>query len=280
MFATAIIVWREVLEAALVVGLVLAAARDLRGRGLWVGSGIAVGSSGAVIVAMFAGAIAAAAQGMGQEFFNAMILFAAVGMLGWHNVWMARHGAGLANEINAVGRDVITGSRPQYVLATVVALAVLREGSELVLFLYGIAVAQQEQASSMWIGALLGFAVGAGMGLLLYLGLLRLASRYVFKVTGWLISLLAAGMAAQGAGFLVQADLLPSWGQPLWDTSGLLSLDSLMGRLFQALVGYIDRPSGMQVIFYAVTLAAILILSRLFGSVSTRPPSLATHVGA
>ncbi|MFL6647221.1 MAG: FTR1 family protein [Sulfurifustaceae bacterium] len=271
MFATAVIVWREVLEAAMVVGLVMAAARGLRGRGVWIGSGIAGGIAGAGIVAAFAGSIAAAAQGMGQEIFNAAVLFAAVGMLGWHNVWMSRHGAELAVQIKAVGRDVMAGVRPQYLLATVVGLAVLREGSEVVLFLYGIAIAQQDQPSAMWTGAFVGLALGAGMGLLLYLGLLRLAARHLFAVTGWLIALLAAGMAAQGAGFLVQADVLPSLREPLWDTSAWLSQKDLLGHVLQVLVGYIDRPAGMQVLFYAVTLATILILSRLYGSFPARP---------
>lgn len=270
MFATAVIVFREVLEAALVVGLVLAAARGLRGRGFLVGAGISAGLAGAVIVAVFAGAIASAARGMGQEIFNAGVLFTAVGMLGWHNVWMAKHGAGLAREINAVGRNIAAGTRPPYLLASVVGLAVLREGSEVVLFLYGIALAQQEQAPAMWTGALLGLAVGAGIGLLLYLGLLRLATRHLFTVTGWLIALLAAGMAAQGAGFLAQADFLPSLGEPLWDTSWLLSQRSLPGHLLQALVGYMDRPAGVQVLFYALTLGTILILGRLYGPTPVR----------
>lgn len=271
MFATGIIVWREVLEAAMVVGLVLAAARGLPRRGLWVGSGVAAGLVGAVIVAAFAGAIASAAQGMGQEIFNASVLFAAVAMLGWHNVWMARHGAGLAREINAVGRDVAAGRRPHYLLASIVGIAVLREGSETVLFLYGIAIAQQDEASAMWAGALLGLLFGAGMGFLLYIGLMRLAARHLFRVTGWLIALLAAGMAAQGAGFLVQADFLPAWGQPVWDTSGLLSQQSLIGHVLQILIGYMDRPSGMQVLFYVLTLSTILILGRLYGSLQRRP---------
>jgi high-affinity iron transporter len=271
MFATAIIVLREVLEAAMVVGLVMAAARGLRGRALWVGSGVAAGIAGAAIVAVFAGSIASAAQGMGQEIFNATILFAAVGMLGWHNVWMARHGAELASEIKSVGRDVMAGVRPHYLLSTVVGIAVLREGSELVLFLYGIAIAQQDEASAMWAGAAIGLAGGIALGSLLYFGLLRLAARHLFTVTSWLIALLAAGMAAQGAGFLVQADILPSLGQPLWDTSALLSQQSLLGRVLQILVGYLDRPAGMQVLFYAATLAAIWTLGRLFGAVPARP---------
>src|SRR5471030_2990445 len=85
--ATAIIVFREVLEAALIVGIVMAASRGALRRGIWVGGGIAAGVLGAVGVAAGAGTIAAMAQGMGQELFDAAILFAAVLMLGWHNVW-------------------------------------------------------------------------------------------------------------------------------------------------------------------------------------------------
>jgi high-affinity iron transporter len=271
MFATAVIVFREVLEAAIVVGLVLAAAQGLPRRGLWVGSGIAAGLAGSVLVAAFAGAIAAAAEGMGQEIFNATVLFGAVGMLGWHNIWMARHGAALAKDINAVGRDVVAGVRPQYLLATVVGLAVLREGSEVVLFLYGIAIAQQDRASAMFAGALFGLATGGGFGYLLYLGLLRFAARYLFTVTGWLIALLAAGMAAQGAGFLMQADLLPALSDPLWDTSHLLSQQSLLGNLLSVLVGYLDRPAGIQVLFYALTLTTILVLSRIYRPIRKKP---------
>src|SRR5712692_4705984 len=273
MLATAIIVFREVLEAALIVSIVLAATKGLAKRGLWVSSGIGVGLGGAALVAMFAGVIATAGAGMGQEVFNASVLFIAVGMLAWHNVWMGRHGRDLARHMNAVGHAVTIGSRPMYILAVVVGLAVLREGAELVLFLYGIAIAQQEQAGLMFAGGTLGLLLGMGVGLLLYLGLLRMSSKYLFTVTSWLIALLAAGMAAQGAGFLVQADLLPSLVQPLWDTSAVLSQSSIPGRILQTLVGYADRPAGMQVVFYVVTLTVIGVLMWLYGSPASRGSS-------
>jgi len=270
MLATAIIVFREVLEAALIVGIVLAATKGLAKCGLWVSAGIGVGLGGAALVAMFAGAIAGTAAGMGQEVFNASVLFIAVVMLGWHNIWMGRHGRDMAQQMNAVGRAVTLGSRPMYVLAVVVGLAVLREGAEVVLFLYGIAIAQQEQAGLMLAGGVLGLLLGMGAGLLLYLGLLRISSKRLFIVTSWLIALLAAGMAAQGAGFLVQADLLPSLVQPLWDTSALLSQHSIPGRILQTLIGYADRPAGMQVVFYVVTLAVIGVLMWFYGSPLSR----------
>src|SRR5512141_2996978 len=96
MLAIAVLVFREVLEAALVVTVVFAATRGVPGRGRWIGSGIATGILGSVAVALSAGVIADAAAGMGQELFNAVVLFAAVVMIGWHAIWMATHGRQLA----------------------------------------------------------------------------------------------------------------------------------------------------------------------------------------
>src|SRR5258708_21269675 len=112
MLATAIIVFREVLEAALIVGIVMAASRGALGRGLWVGSGIAAGILGAIGVAAAAGTIATMAEGMGQELFDAAILFAAVLMLGWHNVWMARHRRDLPSNATRLGRHLRSGAQP------------------------------------------------------------------------------------------------------------------------------------------------------------------------
>ena len=102
MLGAAIIVFREVLEAALIVGIVLAASVGAPRRGFWVACGLAAGVVGAGLVALFAAEIAAAASGIGQELLNASILLLAVGMLGWHNIWMSRHGRELAATARAV----------------------------------------------------------------------------------------------------------------------------------------------------------------------------------
>ena len=266
MLATAIIVFREVLEAALIIGIVLAATQGLLKRGTWVGVGVAAGASGAGLVAVFADVIASVFAGIGQEVFNAGILLFATIMLGWHNVWMKRHGREMARHMRHVGEAIKAGQTSMYMLVTVIGLAVLREGSEVVLFLYGIAVAQQDSARMMLVGGLLGMMSGAAAGLLMYLGLLRISSKHLFAVTTWLITLLAAGMAAQAAGFLAQADLLPPLVQTMWDTSSLLAQNSIPGRVLQALVGYVDHPSGLQVLFYTVTLIGIGWLTRYYGA--------------
>lgn len=173
MLGSALIVFREVLEAALIIGIACAATRGIAGRNGWVTLGIVAGVVGACIVAAFAEAIAETASGMGQEIFNASVLLAAVAMLGWHNVWMARHGRELAQQMSALGQSVQSGARPLYAVGAVIALAVLREGSEIVLFLYGLA-AGGSSAASLLGGSAVGLAGGAALGLLLYFGLLRI----------------------------------------------------------------------------------------------------------
>ena len=256
MSATLLIVFREVLEAALIIGIVLAATRGVPHRSRWIGLGIGAGLLGAMIVAFFAGAIADSLEGLGQELFNASVLLLAVVMLGWHNVWMASHGRELSQQMNAVGTDVRTGARPLYALLIVIGLAVLREGSEVVLFLHGIAAGGNDPAS-MLAGGVLGLAAGMAVGALLYFGLLRVPNRHLFSVTGWMILLLAAGMAAQAAAYLAQAGYLPEFGTSLWDTSSWLPERSLPGQILRALIGYDERPSGIQLAFYLATLGII-----------------------
>src|SRR5260370_15867205 len=112
MLATAIIVFRGVLEAGLIVGIVMAASRGVARRGLWIGGGIGAGILGAATVAAGAETIAAAAAGIRQEVFNAAILGAAVVMLGWHNVWMTRHGREMTLAANPLGAAVRGSQRP------------------------------------------------------------------------------------------------------------------------------------------------------------------------
>ena len=256
MLASTLIVFREVFEAGLILGIVLGATRGVPGRSRWVLGGLGAGIVGAGLVAAFAGVIADALAGAGQEVFNAGVMATAAAMLGWHTVWMARHGREMAGDMRALGQDVTAGSRTLLALAVVIAAAVLREGAEVVLFLYGLAVGG-DGPGTIAAGASLGIAGGAAVSWLLYRGLVQIPMKQLFKVTNVLLSLLAAGMAAQAAGFLIQADLLPALGDRVWDTSAVLDQKSLLGRALHALVGYTDRPAGLQVLVYAAVLGLV-----------------------
>ena len=260
MLGALIIVFREVLEAGLIVGIVMAATKDLPGRGHWIMLGVGAGIAGAAVVALFAERISEAFEGSGQELLNATVLGAAVVMLMWHNAWMARHGREMAAEMKAVGRAVTDGTRPMTALAVVVGLAVLREGSEIVLFLYGI-VATGTSAVSLFTGGLLGIAGGAALSALMYCGLVALPTRHVFSVITVLIALLAAGMAAQAMQYLDAAGLIDVLGQRVWDSSRYLPQDGIVGRLLHTLVGYTDRPTELQLLAYVATLLAMAVLT-------------------
>jgi FTR1 family protein len=270
MFATALIVFREVLEASLIIGIVMAACRGIPRRGVMAFGGIGAGLAGAVVIAAAAGKIAEAASGMGQEILNAAILGLAVLMLAWHNVWMSRHGREIAKQMSVVGQNVAHGTAPVWVLGSAIALAVLREGSEVVLFLYGVAAGGADTAQ-MLSGGFAGLVVGAMLGVLVYFGLLGVPLRHFFTVTSAMILLVAAGLASQAAGMLVQVGIIPPLGDPLWDTSSLVADGSIPGRMLQAMIGYSARPAGIQVLLYVFTLLTIGGLMKFIGRVPSAP---------
>jgi high-affinity iron transporter len=176
---------------------------------------------------------------------------------------MAGHGRELAREVRAVGTAVAAGNRPLAALAVVVGVAVLREGSEVVLFLFGILAGGGTSIAGMAAGGAVGIALGVALSALIYLGLLAVPAHRLFAVTTGLITLLAAGLAAQAVFFLQQADYFQSLAAPLWDTSWLLRDDSIPGRLLHTLVGYTATPDAAQLLAYALAIAFMLAMMRL-----------------
>jgi high-affinity iron transporter len=276
MLAALIIVFREVFEAGLIIGIVLAVTRAVPHRNRWIAGGVAAGVAGACLVAAFAGALSQLFEGMGQELFNAAILGVAVVMLTWHNVWMAKHGKEMAGELRAVGQAVAEGSKSLLALAIVVGVAVLREGNEVVLFLYGIAASDGGSAMSLLAGGLLGLVLGGAVCLFTYIGLLRIPPRALFTTTTVLITLLAAGMAAQAVAFLERANWFTALDSVVWDTGWLVSEDSILGRTLHTLIGYTDQPTQMQLVIYA---AVVLVTIALMRWIRPEPPRHAVAAG-
>ena len=265
MLASLIVVFRESLEAGLIVGIVLAATRGVARRGSWIAAGIAAGMAGAALLAAFAGALSDAFDGAGQEIFTAAVLAIAVIMLGWHVTWMSAHARELSAQMRAVGQDVKLGHRPLAALSVVVGVAVLREGAEVVLFLFGIASGGGQSATAMAVGGLAGLALAAAASFALYRGLTSIPLHRLFGVTNGLIMLLAAGMAGQCAATLHAADLIPGWGERVWNTGFLVDDGGIAGRTLHALAGYTARPCGVQLAAWLGTLGLLYILSRIVG---------------
>jgi len=276
MLGALIIVFREVIEAGIIVGIIMAVTRGIPRSRLFITAGIAGGVAGAALVAAFAGFIADALEGVGQELFNATILGIAVLMLAWHNIWMARHGRELATQMRGVGEEVRSGSRSLAALAIVVGVAVMREGSEVALFLYGLVASSVSSSWDLILGSLLGMVAGCAVTAATYLGLVTIPTRHLFRVTTVLITFLAAGLAAQSALFLQQAGIVTALSNTAWDTSAILSDSSLFGRVLRTLMGYSDQPSMLQVVVYVGTLIVIVGLSIAF---SPSKPAARTPAG-
>ena len=263
MLSSALIFFREVFEIVLIVGIVLAATHGLPGRAKWIYFGFAGGLAGSALVALFTDSISNFAEGVGQEIFNAAILFAAALFIGWTLIWMKRHAREMKAHFTRVGKAVVEGDIPAYSLSLVIALAVLREGAEMVLFSYGMLASGQTTVASLATGAALGLAGGLTLGVLLYYGLLKISPRYFMQVTSWMLVLLVAGMMSQGVGMLVAAGYFEHFSATAWNTSWLLTDDHLIGESLNVLIGYTSRPVQAQVAIYIATLAVLYGLIKL-----------------
>lgn len=257
MWGAALVVFREVFEIAIILCVMLAATKGLKDRAKWINLGILGGAVGAVFFALITQSLEVLTEGAGKQYFNAAVLLSAVLMIGWTVIWMKQHSRTIVNEIKQVSSDIAQGIKPLHMLSIAIGLAVLREGSEIVVFVYGLVAANQTTVIGAFLGGLIGLAMGSVFGLFMYYGLLRISIKYLFQVTSVLLTLIAAGMAANAAGKLVSVGLLPALVKSMWDTSAILPQHDLLGRFLFILIGYQDHPNGMQVLFYAATVAII-----------------------
>ncbi|MEZ5901766.1 MAG: FTR1 family protein [Alphaproteobacteria bacterium] len=258
MFSSAVIVFREIFEIVLIVGVVLAATRGMPKQGLAITLGVAGGLFGAALIAVFTDNISNMAEGMGQELFNALILFTAAGFIGWTIIWMKRHASEMRARFMKVGQDVAEGRSPYLMLSAIIALAVWREGSEIVMFSYGM-LAAGSSVIDLATGAAIGMIGGLCVGTLLYLGMIKMPMKQFFQITTGLLILLVAGMISQGFGFLVATGAFENLSNVVWDSSWLVSERNFFGETLKVLVGYTARPTTIQIIVYLSTIGLFIM---------------------
>lgn len=262
MFSTGLIVFRETLEAALFVGIIAACTRGLAHRSVWLASGILMGIAGSVGMAFGLERLGNWAEGLGQDLVNVVIVVVALVMLAWHCIWISPHAQEMVRTARRLGSTASQGHDTLWALSLAVAMAVLREGSETVIFVAGFWSGTSGGNAPMLLGAGLGLFAGVGVGSLIYLSLARIKTQHVFLVTNGLVLILAGSLASQLAKNLIQAGLVDHGTDPLWDISPLLSNDSAPGVFLHALMGYDAKPSALQLLFYCGTIGLIWMASR------------------
>ena len=252
MLETLLISWRESLEAALIVGILLTYLGRSGQRG-----GIRYVWAGAAAAVLAAFACATASNGIvshldpdAQELVQVGVLLLAVGVLTWMVLWMQRNARGMRGDLHRRADQALATGR-LVGLATIAFAAVFREGIETVLFLWGVVVQNVGRSSLPLIAAgLLGAALAVATAWLFFRGFAFLKLQTFFRVTGVLLLLVAAGLLTSGVNTLIGLGYLSPIVPQVWNTSWLVRDDSPIGAVLGALVGYRSRPSLLEVLVY------------------------------
>jgi high-affinity iron transporter len=247
-----IIVLREVIEAALLISVLLAVSRRLQLSVRWAPVALIAGAVGAALYASLLDSVSELFDGVGQELINALMQVCISALLVVIVLLVARRRERLGGPSTA-----LIG-----LMAISVALATIREGSEIIVYVIGFVTIESHRASVL-LGSLTGAGIGFSVGVLLYYLLLAMRVSHALWVSLTLLALAASSMCAQAAKLLIQADWLPS-GAPLWDTSALITEQSMVGQFLYALIGYEATPSAIEVVAYFGSIG-IIIASALAG---------------
>jgi high-affinity iron transporter len=265
MGATFVITLREAFEASLILGIVYTyleriGARDSYRYVTWGG---VLGLVMSVGMGIGVGYLSGPLLDLGPDLLGAAVIFAAVVLLTWHAWWMQQHARALRGQLQQ-RVDEARSSQRLWMVGLIAFTGVFREGAETVLFLWGIMA--QAASTNGWgnlLGGVTGVATAAAVGWAIFHGGRHLSLSKFFSVTTVFIVLLAAGLFSTGIGRLQGLGFLPM-GQPLWDTSFVLSDRTVLGSFLAGLVGYRARPSGLEASAYLVYIvtAAVLLWGR------------------
>jgi len=249
MLASLLLTFREGLEAALIVGIILGYLAQIghqdRRRWVWAAVGIATVLSIGVAVALEI--IGAEFEGTAEYVFEGIAMLTAVVVLTWMIFWMRNHAHLIAHELKDDLHDAIN-KQHNWALFGVAFLAVFREGIETALFLTAARLASD--GVSTIIGGSVGLALAVIAGWAIYSSSVHLNVRRFFDVTSVLLLVFAAGLLAHGVHEFQEAGLLPVFVEHLWDTSAILDDGSDGGAVLRVLTGYNDNPSLLEVISY------------------------------
>ncbi|WP_341747632.1 MULTISPECIES: FTR1 family protein [unclassified Candidatus Tisiphia] len=264
MFKIALVVFRECLEIALLLGVILAVTKQLEKSRIYIIAGVMLGTVSAALFAFFTRSITVAFSGLGDEIFNSGVILLTVALIGWTIVWMQGYGIKIKQNLNDLSVKISSGDSSYIMLVLIVAATILREGMEIIILVYSISSVEIIDSNSYLLGLIIGIVSGLTLGIIIYLGLIKIVNQqYIFRISSILLMLVASGFAAEAAGILSSSGIITILSDQLWDSSWLISDRSIYGKFLKMITGYIARPNGLQVVFYVCTLGLINILIQI-----------------
>lgn len=259
------VMWRETVEAMLVVGILHAwLSHNPQGKPglkyLWLG--VLAGLGGAFLLGLGIDALNAVLSDEGQEYFQAVLLLAAAGLIVQMVFWMRRHGQRLKKDLEQSLGDS-TRQQNWGGVFTLAAIAVTREGSEVVLFLSSLATGSSGfGSSSFWLALGLGVLLAGGTFYLLQLGGKLISWRAFFKGTEIMLLLLGGALLVSGVERLIGIQTLPALVSQVWDSSALLDDGTIFGGIVSAFTGYRARPSLLILLVFSTYWGGVQWISR------------------
>jgi high-affinity iron transporter len=276
------IIWRESAEALLVVGIVYAWLKrqpDARVGMRYLWGGVAAGLGLALALALVMLGIAEFLSGDALEYFQVGTMLAAAALIVQMVFWMRRHGRTMKRDLETRMRANADAAN-WWGMLVVVALAIARETSETVVFLYGVGLTQMS-------GGQFALVLAAGLALAWFtFWILQQGGRYLswrtfFRISEMLLLLLAGALLVSGVEKLIALGLLPPLVDQLWNSTALLDDSSRFGGIVASFTGYRAQPALLPVLCLAVYWAGITWLLREHGTQakSAQTPQQAAQPG-
>ncbi len=263
MFTIAVVIFRESLEIALLLGVITAVTKPIKNSRRYIIAGALAGVSIASIMAFFASSITEAFGGLGDELVDAGVILFTAALISWTVVWMQGYNRSIRKHLGDLSEKINSNTSSKAMLSVVVAMTIMREGMEIILFVYSISSAHNITMTEYVWGLLVGSAAGFTTGIILYKGLINFSGKFIFKISTILLILIAAGLSAQAAGILTSIGVIEILSDQLWDSSWLIDDRSTVGKLLSITIGYDSRPNIMQIIFYFSTVIGTILMMRL-----------------
>lgn len=263
MLKIAIVVFRECLEVALLLGMIMAVTKPIVNSRTYIILGTLIGVVLASVFAFFTQKLKRSFGGEGDDLFDSCIILLTAAIISWTVVWMQGYSRKIKKDLSKLSESINAGVTSQLTLVLVVATAILREGAEIILFIFGLSTAHAIEGTQYLLGIGVGVFSGLTVGVIFYLGLLKFAGKYVFKICTVLLILIAAGLSAEAAGILTSSGFIEVFSEGLWDSNWLINNKSSLGRILNVTFGYDATPNGMQLMFYIATILLTMILMKL-----------------
>lgn len=259
LFTTFFIVFRETLEASLIVGVILTVLARMQQKKYF--PSVITSCGAAIFVSVLAGFLLMSftgnRQGLMKELMEGSISLLACGVLTYMIFWMDRQARTIKTEIENKMETAIS-RKDLLIIVSLPFLAIFREGAETVLFLN--AVASQNSGVISWAGGLTGFLFATLIAVIIFIGGKKIPLRPLFKTTGWVLLLIAAGLLAYGIHELEEAGVIPVVYGPIWNINHILNEKEGLGALLKSLFGYNGNPSLVEFLSYAGYLVTIYLI--------------------